>query len=171
MPTYMDSFPAADWLSLNDPIPVLDYWRMATPLRDDIDSVYFPHVNTLPWPLGTKGEYISPEAALRQGNLLGINLFGTEGKIRKYAEKRNAHIIGEGAVAFPPCDPQPYCAILEVLKKKIAGVSEDRVIAPDLAALVLPLPDEDRSRRRVTRRTKGGCQGTQLCGSSFLAVT
>ncbi|CAE7354797.1 unnamed protein product [Symbiodinium natans] len=95
---------------------------------------------------------------------LGWNLFGTEGKIRKYAKKRNAHIIGEGLVAFPPCDPQPFCVILEVLKKKIFGVNEDCMVPPDVAALVLPAGKEAHPRRRSPRSAGDRARGHDFLG-------
>ncbi|CAL1141390.1 unnamed protein product [Cladocopium goreaui] len=113
-----------DYQDVKSTVPVLDYWRMAVPLRKDLGSEYWPTVNSMEWPWGTKGTYISKEAALRNGNLLGFNLFGTERTIRKYAKARNAHVIGDGIVAFPPCSPQPYCIILEVLGNKIAGTGK-----------------------------------------------
>ncbi|CAJ1351303.1 unnamed protein product [Effrenium voratum] len=77
-----------------------------------------------------------------------MHFFGTERKIKKYAKKRNAGIIGEGVVAFPPCEPQPFCAILEVLGKKIAGVEEDCGVPPEVAALLLPTGQPGHWRRR-----------------------
>mmetsp|Transcript_68475 Transcript_68475/g.160620 ORF Transcript_68475/g.160620 Transcript_68475/m.160620 type:complete len:171 (-) Transcript_68475:58-570(-) len=168
MPT--NGFLPHKWNSLNDPIPFFDYWRIYTPFRKDIDSEYFPNVNTMRWPYGTKGSYISPEAALRFGNILGLNIFGTEGRIRKYAKKRNAGIIGEGLVAFPPCSPQPYCVILEVLKKKIAGVpEEDCMVSPDVVALVLPAGEQACPRRWKGRAYQAG-ERSRSQGRDFLSA-
>eukprot|EP00434_Breviolum_minutum_P029604 symbB.v1.2.026175.t1/scaffold2593.1/size75360/8 len=101
-----------------------------------------------------EGTFISREAALRSGgNLLGFNFFGTERTIRNYAKKRNANIIGEGLVAFPPCTPQPYCIILEVLGNKIAG----KMSVP-LALAFLPKLEvgHQKSRERQKRRLGRG---------------
>eukprot|EP00439_Symbiodinium_sp_Y106_P074306 s1528_g14.t1 len=57
MPT--NGFLPHEWNSLNDPIPFFDYWRIYTPFRKDIDSEYFPNVNTMRWPYGTKGRVMA----------------------------------------------------------------------------------------------------------------
>ncbi|CAK9029110.1 unnamed protein product [Durusdinium trenchii] len=102
--------------------------------------------------------HISKEAALRNGNLIGLDLFGTERKIRDYAKTRNAHVIGDGIVAFPPCSPQPYCMILEVLGNKIAGTGK-MCVPPEVAAL-LPEAQQHRQRRRFGRGAESAFLGT-----------
>lgn len=146
-----------DYQDVKSTVPVLDYWRMAVPLRKDLGSEYWPTVNSMEWPWGTKGTYISKEAALRNGNLLGFNLFGTERTIRKYAKARNAHVIGDGIVAFPPCSPQPYCIILEVLGNKIAGTSKMCVPA-ELAILPATEVTSSKPCQRQKRRLGRGVE-------------
>ncbi|CAK0851165.1 unnamed protein product [Prorocentrum cordatum] len=86
------------------------HWRPGLPEDRLMDPPFFPMVNNWPYPYGTKGSWVSPEAALRH------KWFGNfAGKMKEYARERNAHMIGEGVVAPPPCTPQPICQMLEVL--------------------------------------------------------
>eukprot|EP00440_Ansanella_granifera_P070685 gb/GFBE01076708.1/.p1 GENE.gb/GFBE01076708.1/~~gb/GFBE01076708.1/.p1 ORF type:complete len:186 (+),score=29.57 gb/GFBE01076708.1/:1-558(+) len=135
-------FDLDDYFTWKSKPRLLDYWRMELPYRKDLPgSEYLPTVNSLPWPYGTKGTYISHEAALRNGYL---KIFGTDKVIQRYAKRRNAGIIGDGVIAFAPCSPAPLCVLL----KAITGMG---TIQPDVAALVLPTagswPREGQCRR------------------------
>ncbi|OLQ08117.1 Ca(2+)/H(+) antiporter [Symbiodinium microadriaticum] len=69
MPT--NGFLPHEWNSLNDPIPFFDYWRIYTPFRKDIDSEYFPNVNTMRWPYGTKEKLAMELAFVPPGSVSG----------------------------------------------------------------------------------------------------
>lgn len=110
------------------------YWRPGLPEDRLMDPPFFPMVNNWPYPYGTKGSWVSPEAALRH------KWFGNfAGKMREYASERNAHMIGEGVVAPPPCTPQPICQLLEGS-------------APPAAALCAPPPGAGRVAAAGSRR-------------------
>eukprot|EP00933_Yihiella_yeosuensis_P019618 TRINITY_DN15856_c2_g1_i1.p1 TRINITY_DN15856_c2_g1~~TRINITY_DN15856_c2_g1_i1.p1 ORF type:complete len:156 (-),score=23.27 TRINITY_DN15856_c2_g1_i1:127-594(-) len=114
--------PKAAYMTLTTPeMPFLDYWRYPIPRQEiGIDPEFFPTAHNWEKPLGTKGGYVSPEAALRW-----VRWGDYAGAMKKYAKERNAHMIGEGSVAPPPCWPQPFCALWE-----------GEMPGPDLLALI-----------------------------------
>merc|ERR1719215_989792 len=96
----------------------------------------FPRIRNWNYPFGTKGSFRSPEEALRFGARFG----NYAGKMRDFAADREAYMIGEGSVAPPPCEPQPFCRVHEGQVPSLLAIT---VSAPE------DNPNEQWRRRQV----------------------
>ncbi|CAK9029112.1 unnamed protein product [Durusdinium trenchii] len=54
-----DGMSPFDYQDEHSSIPILDYWRFDIPLRKDQDMIYWPTVNSMEWPYGTKGPVLN----------------------------------------------------------------------------------------------------------------
>eukprot|EP00747_Dinoflagellata_sp_TGD_P169640 gnl/TRDRNA2_/TRDRNA2_199125_c0_seq1.p1 gnl/TRDRNA2_/TRDRNA2_199125_c0~~gnl/TRDRNA2_/TRDRNA2_199125_c0_seq1.p1 ORF type:complete len:226 (-),score=28.33 gnl/TRDRNA2_/TRDRNA2_199125_c0_seq1:11-688(-) len=146
-------------------------WKYFVVNDDSIESERFPQGYDIPWPYGTKGEWVSMDDALRKASWPGDwKLWNGDykGKIKKYLKKRHAHLIGEGIIAPPPCWPQPICKIWEgsaapilllaVPTASVASVSS----APHLQECPMHRRSDVRAATCLSQRQRLRCDGSKF---------
>merc|ERR1711865_942746 len=89
---------------------VLEKYKYGLARDKNIEVPELPDNKDVPYPLGRKNQGVSMEEPIRWAL---PQIANNAGKIRKYKEKYNVNITGEGAIAPPPCTPQPLCRFIE----------------------------------------------------------
>eukprot|EP00927_Polykrikos_kofoidii_P060711 TRINITY_DN55632_c0_g1_i1.p1 TRINITY_DN55632_c0_g1~~TRINITY_DN55632_c0_g1_i1.p1 ORF type:complete len:175 (+),score=23.67 TRINITY_DN55632_c0_g1_i1:38-526(+) len=87
----------------------LEIWRTGVLSDPQVNLELFPQVNTLSWPYGTKGSWVAPEEAMRHARVWKMY----SRLMQQLKTDKNAHLIGEGIVAPPPCGGPPGCEFFE----------------------------------------------------------
>lgn len=136
------------------------YWKYIVWDSPYVKSEYFPDNHDLPWPYGTKDGWYSQDEALRY-------MWPWESRdyarhINEFVKERNAHLIGDGVLAPPPCEPQPLCRLRRPTQLSSGKISDELIL------LLPPLEIQSLSRRAdafldaanvrvISPRRRGAC--------------